>query len=447
MVTMRLRALALALVILATTVALPVAGRADEPLKAGDVLDKDTASRAEGLLPPEILRHYQDGKYANRIVDWPAGTYHWDAEFTEATAGNRGKLDVDEHGTIIEKATGQQPAYVYGHPFPEIDPKDPKAGVKLLWNSYYNLWNNGNSRNDVRLIWVAPDGIEREAGQDVYFMFYDGQPSSYRTPNPKNLLMQFIATSTYPTDLQGTTALSWRYRDADKRDSNWAYVPGLRRVRAVSPNNRSDGSLGSDLSQDDGAFFDGKPEDFEWKLVGEAEQYRYVDPGSLEGKEKYRWLDKGGWRTIWSQDLKTVGFQDPSWKGLAWAPIGLALAKRRVWIVEATPRDRYYLYGKIQVYIDKDNYQGAFNRKFDWKDELVNTYTITGYEAGKRVRPDGGEDWMWSATQGYQTAENVKMNRATVSGMQAPGNEPANDRRVTYDPDFFDFSTLQRFGK
>ena len=74
MVTMRLRALALALVILATTVALPAAGRADEPLKAGDVLDKDTASRAEGLLPPEILRHYQDGKYANRIVDWPAGT-------------------------------------------------------------------------------------------------------------------------------------------------------------------------------------------------------------------------------------------------------------------------------------------------------------------------------------------------------------------------------------
>jgi len=34
-----------------------------------------------------------------------------------------------------------------------------------------------------------------------------------------------------------------------------------------------------------------------------------------------------------------------------------------------------------------------------------------------------------------------------VSGMQAPGAEPANDRRVTYDPDFFDFSTLQRFGK
>ncbi|NJR44255.1 hypothetical protein HC761_02160 [bacterium] len=36
-------------------------------------------------------------------------------------------------------------------------------------------------------------------------------------------------------------------------------MPALRRVRAVSPANRSDGFLGSDMSQDDGPFFDGKP--------------------------------------------------------------------------------------------------------------------------------------------------------------------------------------------
>jgi hypothetical protein len=27
------------------------------------------------------------------------------------------------------------------------------------------------------------------------------------------------------------------------------------------------------------------------------------------------------------------------------------------------------------------------------------------------------------------------------------GNDVANDRRVTYDPIFFDFNSLQRFGK
>src|SRR6185369_17465308 len=180
----------------------------------------------------------------------------------------------------------------------------------------------------------------------------------YRTANPNNLLMQFVANTTNPADLEGTAALAWRYRDPDKRDSTWAYVPSLRRTRAVSPTNRSDGFLGSDLSQDDGPFFDGKPEDFEWKLVGSGEQLRYADPLSLEGKSEVRWLPGGGWRAIWNKDIKSVGFQDPNWKGIAWAPIGPQLAKRPVWIIEATPKDKYYLYGKAQLLIDKETYQG-----------------------------------------------------------------------------------------
>ena len=445
MATLCRTALAFALAMLAI---LPLAatGYGDDGLKPTDVLSKDNASKAEGLLPPEILRHYTDGQFENKVVEWPPG-YRWETAFQEATLDNRGKYDTDERGTIIEKATGKQPPYVYGFPFPDIDPRDPKVAVKILWNAYYNNWYLGNSRNEVRLVWVNPDGIERESGQDVYFMYYDGQSEPYRVPNPKNLLMQFIATSTSPTDLQGTTALSWRYRDADKRDSNWAYVPGLRRVRAVSPSNRSDGSLGSDLSQDDGPFFDGKPEDFDWKLLGEKDQLRYVDPGSLEGKSQYRWLPQGGWRNFWDPNLKTVGFEDPSWKGLAWAPVGLALAKRPVWVIEATPKDKYYLYGKVQVYVDKETYQGVFNRKFDWQDDLINTYMITGVMSEKRVRPDGREDWLLASTRGYAAAENVKMNRATVSALSMPKKDPAIDRRIPYDPDFFDFNTLQRFGK
>ena len=68
------------------------------------------------------------------------------------------------------------------------------------------------------------------------FLFYDGQPKHYLPPaNPQNFLSQFLAPTLGPTDLQGTAALSWRYKDPDKRDAVWAYVPTLRRVRSVSP--------------------------------------------------------------------------------------------------------------------------------------------------------------------------------------------------------------------
>ena len=415
-------------------------------LKPGDVLSKDNWQLAEGLLPPETLERYKNGQWSNRIVEWPMGIFQREPDFNAATEQNRGKFTVNEYGTIVDKESGKQPETIYGYPFPEVDPNDPNAGIKILWNSYYGYWYLGNSHNAVRLLWINPDGIDREAGQDVYFMYYEGQPERYRPANPQNYLMQFIATATYPTDLFGTTALTWRYRDSVKRDSNWAYVPALRRVRAVSPANRSDGFLGSDMSQDDGPFFDGKPEDFEWKVLQQTDQLRLVDPYSLEGKSNNKWLPGGGWRAVWPE-MNIIGFQDPAWKGVAWAPIGPALCKRPMWILEATPKDKYYLYGKIQLYLDRETYQGAYNRKFSWKGELLNTYYITGFTSDDRTTPEGVKEKLWGSNMGYQAAENIKMNRATVSGQLAPGKDPANDRRVPYDPTFFDFSTLQRFGK
>ena len=417
-------------------------------LPPGTTLSQQNWQLAQGLLPDEVLAHYKKGEYENRIVAWPLGEQRWEQEFTDATAANAGRYAVDEAGTIVEAATGKQPPFIYGFPFPKIDPADPKAAVKVLWNSYYGYWYLGNSHNEVRLIWVNPDRVDREAGQDVNFLYYDGQAERNRRPNPNNYFMQMVSTATSPADLSGTTALTWRFREADKRDQNWAYVPALRRVRAVSPSNRSDGFLGSDMSQDDGPFFDGKVEDFEWRLIGSGERLRYVDPYSLEGnRSTTTWLPGGGWRTSWPSDINAFGLQDPTWKGIGWAPIGPQLALRPIWILEATPKDKYYLYGKIQLYVDQENFQGAFNRKFSWNGELLNTYTALGFKSAEYTRPGAPAEWLWGSNMGYQMAENIKMNRATVSGQLAPGKNPANDRRVPYDPSFFDFNTLSRFGK
>ena len=105
-------------------------------LKVGAVLDQSNAQLAKDLLPPEILRHYEKGEYRNKIVDYPTGTAHWEKSFLDATEKNAAQLDVDARGTIIEKGSGKQPAYVYGFPFPLIDPQDPKAAVKVVWNQF-----------------------------------------------------------------------------------------------------------------------------------------------------------------------------------------------------------------------------------------------------------------------------------------------------------------------
>jgi hypothetical protein len=422
---------------------LPVVGAADD-LAPGTMLDTTTADKAKDLLPPEIHKHYATGDYMNKVVEFPNSKWTWDDGFEDATKWNAEHLVLDDHMSPIDKATGKRPDRITGLPFPNISKDDPQAGYKALWNLDYAYYTGGNSHNLTLLNWVSRGGIDRSAVQDVFFLYYDGQPQKYSPPsNPQNLLFQFLAVTTSPADLQGTAALGYRFKDPTKRDLSWAYVPALRRVRAVSPANRSDGFLGSDMSQDDGFFFDGKPEDFEWKIVDHKDGLRIVDPDSLAGKVQRKELPGGGWRTISYNNDRAAGYMVKDWKGVKWAPVAGAVAKRKFWVLEGVPKDKYYLYGKIQLWIDDTTWAGAWNRKFSWQGELLNTLQVMGF-ATHDFTPT--ERW-WGSTMGYQMAENIKADRATVSGMNGPGTDPPNDRRIPLNPDFFDYQTLSRFGK
>jgi hypothetical protein len=429
-----------------------LAGRADAAgeeiapgLRVGDVLDQSNADLAKDLLPADILKHYKNGDYRNRIVAYPTGNLHWEKAWVEATEKNAGQLDVDARGTIIEKGTGKQPGYYYGIPFPIVDENDPKAAVKVIWNQFLAYWAGGNSFNKTLVIMMSPKGPDRIIGANGWFNFLDGQNVKYRQDNPMNLQSQFLGVSFQPADLQGTSSLSWRYRDPDKRDSVWAFVPALRRVRAVSPANRSDGYLGSDISGDDGFFFDGKPEDFEWKLIGKRDGLRVVDPNSVAGSVDIRPAPGGGWITLTDLNPKTLGYETEGWNGISWAPVPLALAKRKMWIIEAIPRDKYYLYGRLELWIDAETWDGSWNRKFSWQGEHVHTYQLTArvnHKAGDGTNPE----WLPAGTMVFACAENTKMNRATCSGIRSDP-QAAYYRRVPIEANLFDSATLTRYGK
>ena len=412
-------------------------------LKPGTVLNQDTAQEAENLLPPEIYAHYQKGEYVNPIVDFPDSAFKWDDGFAEATRWNGEHLVLDAYKQPVDKSTGKRPDYITGHPFPDIRADDPDAGVKVVWNNIYQVYNAGNIHTVSSLDWLSRTGLDRTSGQEGTFLFYDGQPKQYIPPqNPNNFLSQFLAVTTSPTDLQGTAALGHRFKDPNKRDLSWAYVPALRRVRAVSPANRSDGFLGSDMSQDDGNFFDGKPEDFTWKLVGQRDALLLTDPDALAGKVVRQAVPGGGWRTPFANNDRSVGFQLKDWKGVAWAPVAAGLAKRKIWVVEGVPKDRYYLFGKLELWIDAYTYQGAWDRKSSWQGEMLNTFQVTAYPSAPFNEKERGK----GQTFGYQMAENLKLGRATLGGRLPPGNPPQN-LRVPLDPATFDYTTLNQFGK
>ena len=428
----------------AAPAAAPARKASGSGLETGSVLDRSTAQLARGMLPDELLRHYEQGEYVNPIVDYPLGAPDWEASFLEATKHNAETLTVDEHGTIIDRATGKQPPYLYGIPFPNVDANDPNAAVKIVWNQYLATWYNGSAHTRTRLLMFNTKGVERELGAEGWFKYYDGEPVRYRRDNPQDLQAQFLALALSPNDVQGTAALSWRYRDPSKRDSQWAFVPALRRVRAVSPANRSDGYLGSDISADDGYFFDGKPEDFEWKLVDKREALRIVDPETVAHALKPKAVAGGGWEVLTNRD-GYYGFQTAGWTGLPWGLPKGGLAKRPVWVVEAKPRDKYYLYGRLVLWIDAETWDGSYHQKFSWTGEHVLTYQVIA-RVNQPTGPKPDDETIQVATQAWAVAENFKMHRASLAGARMDPKSPF-DRRVTIDPNVFDAGELMRLGK
>ncbi|MBX3025951.1 DUF1329 domain-containing protein [bacterium] len=431
-------------VIAAVIVALSAAGSpAGAEPAPGTVLNADTWQQAEGMLPAEFLDRYKNGQWQHEVVTPPAETHFGDEDFLAAGQRNGGQYALGADGGVVESGSGQQPAFIYGPPFPVVDRNDPQAGAKIVWNFFYQSYLLGNSHNQVNLEWVGSQGMQRSIGTDVYQHFFDGQPAKYRpASNPQNFLFQQISAVTAPADLQGTVALTHRFRDPSRRDQAWTFVPALRRVRAVSPANRSDGFLGSDMSQDDGSYFDGKPEDFDWKLVGDGEMLVLMDRASLMDKEcNISRLPSGGFQ---GRDglLPRFAYQTKDFTGFAWRPLqsDFVLVKRPVWIVEGTPKDKYYLFGKIVLRFDKESWRGTYNSKYDWQGEILNSY-LPVY--GPFFDVDG--EWRSYAKLTFTMAQNWKLDRATVSF--ADPKAPTQQSRISFPEGFFNVDQLNRQGK
>jgi hypothetical protein len=412
---------------------------ADAELAPGATLGPENAAAAAELLSPEALAHYQAGEYRNAIAAWPAGP-PWEREFAAASEKNATRLEVDERGTVVEREGGAPARGLYGLPF-RIDPSDPRAGVKVIWNAYYALWRVASTHDVLALNWIGTKALERSAVLESHTLYHEGvPPSRVRKDAGLDLAAQQVAIVTAPADLHGTASLSWRFRGADQRDQAWTYIPALRRVRQVSPANRSDGFLGSDLSQDDGNFFDGKPQDFTWKLVGAREALVLADPASFTGAVARTARPDGGIEETWPTDQKVVGYQDPEWRGVAWAPRAPVLVRRKLWIVEAAPRDPYYLFPRIELGLDQETFAGATSRKFDAQGGLLRSLQFLAY-ASQPIEAGGEKLVLPASSMSYLVSENPKASRATVIANTVPGRG-VHERRIPLDAALFSLERL-----
>ncbi len=149
----------------------------------------------------------------------------------------------------------------------------------------------------------------------------------------------------YPRDVSGTAVLWTRVTDPDKWDDMWIYLPSIRRIKRFPTSQRCATRAPTDYTWDDSWGFQGKITLFNYKLIGEGKILTLAHQKRIPFKR-----EKG--------DL---------------LPLDEEYEVRDCFIVEQTPKDPSYCYGKRVNYVDKETWQldyvMLYDRKMDfWKD-------------------------------------------------------------------------------
>jgi hypothetical protein len=352
-----------------------------------EIIDKTNWEQAEGLVPDCLLEWVKKGEWTLPLGELSYDTSEYFTPHTiESFTANVGKYDLNEEDIIVEAESGEMAKMIIGFPFPKIDPDDPKAAIKIMYNKQYVTYVIGFKKFSTFVWWLGRGtGFEREIEvlfQDAYLT---GFPKAREYKNPKDVERYALISVRAPYDLAGTAQLMWRYLSA-KADMNFAYIPAIRRVRRMSPANRSDGFVGSDFAVDDILAYDGKIPLFEWELIEKKEA---LVPFS--GAEPIEAVvnELGEWETGRNRPSMHYGFQDKEWQGAPWAPLNPIYVKRPVWVIKAKSKDPYYNYGTQYVWVFADSWGPAYKIVHDRSEKFWKflSATTAGYETDdKKVK-------------------------------------------------------------
>ena len=323
-------------------------------VQAGDVIDRTNWMKAEGLLPASVLDWVRKGDFILHIEDLQVKPLEFfPPDSLRSRKDNIGKYDLDKEGGIVDRKTGRPPDFIAGLPFPVIEPADPEAAEKIIYNNQFMPYLMGNTRFTAFVKWVGRSGFEREVELEGRIAPLTGCPGAEGLSNPGKMEKYSILIARKPYDLEGIAAMLWRSTLPTVADTTFSYNPSIRRVRRMTPANRSDIFLGSDLCMDDANGYDGKVSAIEWRLLGKQEALiPFLDPAPFPLVQDKR----GVWKT--TKDVKPVihGYEQEEWTGAPWAPVNIVWARRPVYVIEMKPKDPFYNYGTNTLWVDAETW-------------------------------------------------------------------------------------------
>jgi Protein of unknown function (DUF1329) len=319
---------------------------AEADLKPGDTIGPHNWWKVQGMVGENLLNRIKQG-YSFKIRE--SKSLKPPKEYLEATDKYSSQVRLGRNGELLN--------YVAGLPFPNFDPNDPQAGLKLAWNFYWR-WVGDDARDGggTKTGKIIRDAIEKDGSErraDIIHHFIKTRGRVTVEPRPslpgyEHIDWMQIRVDEYPRDTAGTTTLEIRYVDRNREDDLYIYVPSIRRVRRAPPIQRCGTLAPSEFNFDDIKSFNGKMTDFNYKFLGERKMLANFSQVQLPFNRK-----KGDYLPL-----------EEEWE------------IQQTYVLEVTPKDSNYCYPRKVLYIDRNYFETLWTVVWDgrgnyWKEQFA----------------------------------------------------------------------------
>lgn len=350
-------------------------------LPEGTVIDKSNIDRIKN----DTFEGKTIGSMLTEKVEWQIRTWgltirlvhskpvELDPKLVAATKKYAGDVKYDPKNHEVS-------GYKAGIPFPDIDPKDPEAGFKIVWNFYYAS-PEGDSVDGI-FDFVLVDGnkgVERRTSWKFFKYFMKGRLKDGVPPvaGDGSIHFKYFYIAVAPRDLKGTGTFTVGY-DSKRPDDTWAYIKSVRRIRQLSGGAWMDPVGGMDQMYDEIYVFSARPSRFPaMKLL----EKRWI-LASVHNTKKWNKAFKG---TNSQEEFPMVDLKTPPyWNPLVdWEP-------REVWVVEIkAPAENPYNSRRI-IYADTVAPHFYYSENYDKKGDF---YKFVFFPMQELKGADGYKAW------------------------------------------------------
>ena len=274
--------------------------------KPGDVLTAKDLERLRPFIPPVYIDQFNFPELKMPIV--AARSHMPRKDYADCTEKYQAQVKLKSDGTLDN--------YICGQPFSNasLDPSDPQAGQKAVWN-FEHRWQNygpfdlnfmfifdrfggsheGSAPNVIESppnTWTGGAQFKSKMPTDAAKYFGGGgtfvktlssfyQRTYYSNlaqraaeggvlpvPGAKEFFWKEFEGFFEPFDVRGQVFITYRYTDPYRSDDAWAYDPQSRRVRRISVEVKSDSLVGTEQTEEDFNTFSARPVRWNFKFLG-----------------------------------------------------------------------------------------------------------------------------------------------------------------------------------